>query len=319
MKSPKAVSMYRDGPETQLPVDAAARMGLGVPAGLILLLGAGLWCAPTLAAQAPGLGQAAMPAMEAEPGDYVGSAACTTCHDQPAGQHGKLGVGCESCHGAGKAHVQGNGDKARIFNPANGTAKEVDAKCLKCHAGQLTGFDHSSHAMASLSCVSCHSIHGGSHPEHSLIAPQPALCFQCHSAVQPQFSLPSHHKVNEGVVKCTGCHNPHAAMQSMTSRNMASQNAACTKCHTDKAGPFAYEHAVVKAEGCTSCHSPHGSQNARLLNVSSVNALCSQCHSAANLAASAAGPVHSQIPKDVACTSCHTRIHGSNADRNLLK
>jgi DmsE family decaheme c-type cytochrome len=131
--------------------------------------------------------------------------------------------------------------------------------------------------------------------------------------------MPSHHKVNEGVVKCTGCHDPHGAMQGSMSRNMASQNATCAKCHADKAGPFVYEHAVVKLEGCTSCHSPHGSQNARLLKVSNVNTMCLQCHSAANLAASPAGLVHSQMPKDAACTSCHTRIHGSNADRNLLK
>jgi DmsE family decaheme c-type cytochrome len=285
----------------------------------MLLLGAGLVCAPALAAQTPGGGQAAMPVMNAEPGDYVGSGLCTSCHDQSASQHGKHGVGCESCHGAGKAHILGSGDKTKIFNPANGTAAEVDARCLKCHAGQHADYDRSPHAKANLSCVSCHSIHGGSDPEHSLNAPQPALCFQCHSAVQPQFSMPSHHKVNEGAVKCTGCHNPHAAMPGKTSRSMASQNATCAKCHTDKAGPFVYEHAVVKLEGCTSCHSPHGSQNARLLDVSNVNVMCLQCHSAANLAASPAGLVHSQIPKDVACTSCHRKIHGSNADRNLLK
>jgi DmsE family decaheme c-type cytochrome len=308
--------MHRDGPD---PIDAAAGKRPVVQTCLMLLLGAGLVCAPVLAAQAPGGGQAAMQAVDAQPGDYVGSATCTTCHDQSARQHGKLGVGCETCHGAGKAHVQGSGDKARIFNPANGTAKEVDAKCLKCHAGEHAGYDRSPHAKADLSCVSCHSIHGGSDPEHSLNAPQPALCFQCHSDVQPQFSMPFHHKVNEGVVKCTGCHDPHGAMQSMTSRNMASQNATCAKCHTDKAGPFVYEHPVVKLEGCTSCHSPHGSQNARLLNVSNVNAMCLQCHSSANIAASSAGPVHSQMPKDVACTSCHTKIHGSNADRNFLK
>jgi DmsE family decaheme c-type cytochrome len=306
----------------QLPIDAAAGKRPEVQACLMLmlmLLGAGLLCVPALAAQAPGGGQAAMQPMDAAPGDYVGSAVCTTCHDQSARQHGKLGVGCETCHGAGKAHVQGSGDKAKIFNPANGTAKEVDARCLKCHAGEHADYDRSPHAKADLSCVSCHSIHGGSDPEHSLKAPQPALCFQCHSAVQPQFSLPSHHKVNEGVVKCTGCHDPHAPMPGMKSRNMASQNAVCAKCHTDKAGPFEYEHPVVKLEGCTSCHSPHGSQNAHLLNVSSANAMCMQCHTMASMSAGRGRSAHSQMSKDVACTSCHTSIHGSNANRYFLK
>jgi DmsE family decaheme c-type cytochrome len=302
-----------------LPIDAAAGKRPVVQACLMLLLGAGLLCAPALAAQAFGGGQGAMQAMDGESGDYVGSGTCTTCHAQSARQHGKLGVGCETCHGPGKAHVQGSGDKARIFNPANGTAKEVDAKCLKCHAGEHAGYDRSPHAKADLSCVSCHSIHGGSDPEHSLNAPQPALCFQCHSAVQPQFSLPYHHKVNEGVVKCTGCHDPHGAMPGTQSRNMSGQNAVCAKCHTDKAGPFVHEHPVVKLEGCTSCHSPHGSQNASLLNVSNVNTLCLQCHTAVSMSAAPAESAHSRMPKDAACTSCHTKIHGSNADRYFLK
>ncbi len=54
-------------------------------------------------------------------------------------------------------------------------------------------------------------------------------------------------------------------------------------------GPFVFEHAPVKAEGCMACHTPHGSQNPRLLNMPNVNVLCNQCHSAV-----AAGTVHGQ-------------------------
>jgi predicted CXXCH cytochrome family protein len=80
-----------------------------------------------------------------------------------------------------------------------------------------------------------------------------------------------------------------------------------------------YEHPVVKVEGCTSCHTPHGSQNARLLNVSNVNTLCLQCHSVTNMSAfphatPPTGPAHSQVSTEVACTNCHTQIHGSNAE-----
>ena len=62
-------------------------------------------------------------------------------------------------------------------------------------------------------------------------------------------------------------------------KSTADQSAVCTKCHTDVRGPFVYEHAPVKAEGCLACHSPHGSQNARMLNMPNVNVLCNQCHS----------------------------------------
>ena len=56
----------------------------------------------------------------AQPGDYVGEDTCTDCHTEQAKHysdtaHAKLKkdsswkgkvVGCESCHGAGKAHVE---------------------------------------------------------------------------------------------------------------------------------------------------------------------------------------------------------------------
>lgn len=297
------------------------RSGPGAIVCWPLLLCAGLLCAgllgaSALQAQAPGGGQAAMPAAS---GDYVGSAACVTCHVQSARQHGKLGVECEECHGPGREHIQGNGDKSRIFNPTKGTAQEVDAKCLQCHASKHPNFDRSPHGKAGLSCVSCHSIHGGGDVEHSLKAAQPALCFQCHSALQPQFSMPFHHQVNEGVVKCTGCHDPHGAMQNARMRNTASQNATCTKCHAEQAGPFKFEHPVVKLEGCTSCHSPHGSQNAHLLNASNVNTLCLQCHPAASMAAAKTVAAHGQMPAKADCVSCHPKIHGSNVDRNFIK
>jgi hypothetical protein len=33
-----------------------------------------------------------------------------------------------------------------------------------------------------------------------LKAPQPQLCFSCHSDIKPAFSQPFHHKVNEGLI-----------------------------------------------------------------------------------------------------------------------
>ena len=91
---------------------------------------------------------------------------------------------------------------------------------------------------------------------------------------------------------------------------MPSGDAICTKCHVDKAGPFVYEHVPVKTEGCSSCHTPHGSTNPRLLKVSLVNMLCLQCHTFPM--SGPIGPVHNQSAKYQACTLCHSQIHGSN-------
>jgi DmsE family decaheme c-type cytochrome len=150
------------------------------------------------------------------------------------------------------------------------------------------------------------------------------LCYQCHTDVKPAFSQPFHHRVEEGLISCSDCHDPHGTFNRKNLRATADQNAICTKCHSETAGPFAYEHPVVKAEGCLSCHSPHGSPNARLLNVSNVNMLCLQCHSATNAAAfphavSPTGPVHNQAAQYVSCTTCHTQVHGSHASNIFFK
>jgi DmsE family decaheme c-type cytochrome len=151
------------------------------------------------------------------------------------------------------------------------------------------------------------------------LKPEPiAQCYPCHGDVKASFAQASHHPVEEGRVKCSDCHDPHDAAGGSSPRPIADQNAVCTRCHSETAGPFAYEHPVVKAEGCVSCHAPHGSPNAHLLKEGNVNTLCLQCHSATNASAfphavSPPGRAGSQAAQAAACTSCHTRIHGSNA------
>ena len=231
-----------------------------------------------------------------------------------AEMHGGAGVTCEGCHGAGKAHVDGGGDITKIFNPAKATAKEVDEKCLGCHQGKHANFERSAHGEGNVSCIGCHSVHASTTPEHLLKAAEPQLCFQCHTDVKPQFSMPFHHKVEEGLVKCSDCHDPHGTFGQKGLRSSTQQDAVCTKCHTETAGPFVYEHAVVKTEGCTACHTPHGGPNPRLLNRANVNTICLQCHSPSpNFTTGLPiGPAHNQAAQYQSCTICHTSIHGSN-------
>jgi DmsE family decaheme c-type cytochrome len=267
--------------------------------------------------------------LPANPADYVGSETCATCHaaesknfdSNPhaklALEHGGTGVTCESCHGPGKAHVESGGDKTKIFDPATATAKAVDATCLGCHAETHPNFLRSPHAKANVSCVSCHTVHKAALETDLLKAAQPALCFQCHSDIKPAFDMPFHHKVNEGLLTCSDCHDPHGTFGNNNIKSTADQNMICTKCHMETRGPFVYEHAAVKAEGCLGCHTPHGSQNARLLNMPNVNTLCNQCHSPV-----AAGTVHSMgagSSEITACISCHTNIHGSNINSAFLR
>ena len=100
----------------------------------------------------------------------------------------------------------------------------------------------------------------------------------------------------------------------------------CMKCHVDKRGPFVFEHAAVRVDGCSSCHVPHGSMNARLLKRPQVFTMCLECHNGAgNFGRQADGIIltpssHNMTdPKFQNCTLCHTRIHGSNSNASFLR
>jgi len=264
--------------------------------------------------------------------DYVGSETCTTCHGDLSKQfssnphtrlalmHGGKGVTCESCHGPGKAHVESGGVATKIFQFTKATPKQVDKKCLACHVGEHPNFERTAHGEALVSCTSCHSVHKFEAQTVMLKTKQPTLCYQCHTDVKPAFAQPFHHRVNEGLIKCTDCHDPHGTFQPNQLRISATQDAICTKCHVDTLGPFVYEHPPIKTEGCTSCHSPHGSPNPRLLIRSNVNSLCLQCHSPSmNFTAPGTPSFHNQANQYQACTVCHVQIHGSNASSVFFK
>jgi len=319
--------MHREEPVAQSPVNAVPEKKSGLRVCWMMLAVAVL-SVSAWGAAAPAENKAAAPAKDAASSNFVGSETCATCHEEVskgfannphtkiAEMHGKAGVTCEGCHGAGKEHVDGGGDVTKIFNPAKASAAEVDKKCLGCHEGQHQNFARSPHAKANVSCISCHDVHAAK-DEHLLKASQPQLCFQCHTDVKPAFDMPFHHKVNEGLVKCSDCHDAHGTFGPNNLKSTADQSAVCTKCHTETRGPFVFEHAAVKTEGCTGCHTPHGSQNARLLNMPNINTLCNQCHSPV-----AAGTVHGMNAGSAEltpCISCHTMIHGSNVNQAFLR
>lgn len=315
-------------PVTRILIGAAPGGSTGLRVCMLWLLAAGLFCA---AAQAAPKGEknGAPKAPEAAPAEFVGSETCATCHEEVAKkfvankhaklaeEHARAGAGCESCHGPGKAHADGGGDTAKIFNPAKASTRDVDARCLSCHASAHPNFERSPHAKANVGCTSCHSVHAGDAKARLLKAPQPQLCFQCHNDVKPQFEMPFHHKVNEGAVSCSDCHDVHGSFRASNLRTTADMNAVCTKCHTDTRGPFTFEHAVVKGEGCLACHTPHGSQNARLLNTPTVNTLCYQCHT--TVAAGTVRGLYHGSTSNTPCTDCHTMIHGSNLSRSFIR
>ena len=153
---------------------------------------------------------------------------------------------------------------------------------------------------------------------------EPQLCMTCHSEVKAQFSKPFRHKVLEGTMGCSDCHNPHGGFDQKQTKLAVGADQACVKCHSDKQGPFVFEHAPLKLEGCAACHTPHGSANPKMLKRSSVRQLCIECHT--NIlgvelpdSENPGGPHGQNSIRGQNCTICHAAIHGSNSQPNLFR
>jgi len=276
---------------------------------------------------------------------FVGSEVCTTCHedigkafaktpheavetDGAGAKHGFKGQACESCHGPGSNHAESL-SAADIRNPAKIPPAEVDQTCLNCHRNQPSsaGRIEASHARNSIACTSCHSIHGTTLVSRKRTDIN-ALCEGCHIDVKAAFAQPFTHRVSQGAMSCVDCHNPHGSFKPGLMQMSGANEPGCFQCHGDKRGPFTYEHAPVREEGCQSCHEPHGSPNAKMLIRQEVRLVCLECH--ANLptlpgqTARVTGVVPPAFhdlttPRFRNCTICHQKIHGSHIDRNLLR
>jgi DmsE family decaheme c-type cytochrome len=286
--------------------------------------------------------------------DYVGSEVCKTCHPDilstfyknphfkslASGKETQENTGCESCHGPGKAHVDARGGRATIIAFSQlGPEKTLDA-CLRCHGETMSraNIRRSSHTQEDVVCTNCHSIHKSPVPKFLLAKNQTDLCYSCHTDVRAQFSMPFKHRVNEGVVKCTDCHNPHGAFDPtwrMASRPHMVEQAggnedACLNCHIDKRGPWVFEHGSVLVERCETCHQPHGSMNPRLLRRPTVMTVCLECHNGQGtfggfgptFKGGIANPPSDHNlanPRYQNCTTCHVRIHGSNTSQFFFR
>ena len=279
------------------------------------------------------------------PTAYVGSEACQPCHEDiynafqksphklvdTEKRRGWESRACESCHGPGGKHAD-SAEAAAIVNPAKLPPAEADRDCLKCHLNQPThiGRISSGHASNQVACTACHSVHA--HGPNGLVPRKMAaineLCSSCHTAVWAQFQRTYKHRLPEGAMSCVDCHNPHGSVSLANTRAHAANEPTCFKCHGNLRGPFTYEHAPMRLEGCGACHEPHGSANPRMLIRAEVRYMCLECH--ANLPQTAlknppslggVPPAFHNLysPQFQNCTVCHLKVHGSYVSQDLLK
>lgn len=202
------------------------------------------------------------------------------------------------------------------------TAGLKTQRCLACHRSEQPRFHASQHGMSGMDCTSCHDIFGGessgrwalqkgvSHYRSSLQSKVSGTCGECHGDVIAQFELNERHRLQEGILECISCHDPHVPETRLTLGGFKQKE--CAKCHADKGSPHVFEHGSVFVEGCISCHKPHGSPNRHLLSFQSQGELCYSCHGLVP-------GFHTRFTIETVCTSCHYAIHGSNLDPFFLK
>jgi predicted CXXCH cytochrome family protein len=232
---------------------------------------------------------------------YIGSKECEQCHEEiyrsfQTADHSRLiaegpnalNAGCESCHGPASLHSDSGGEVKPPYSFTAGRPEPASVEALP-----------------------------GVPPARAT----ETVCYQCHADVRGQFQLPSHHPVPEGRMSCTTCHSPHkGSVLAGGGTALLSQSENCLKCHPAQRGPYVFEHEAMQ-EGCTICHTAHGSVNAKMLTVRDSN-LCLKCHFQQQVQGGTiliGGSDHTQRLQQGACWSagCHEAVHGSRVNPSL--
>ena len=275
----------------------------------------------------------------ARPGGAIDATQCAACHEAPVRgmmhtNHAKVPGSCTNCHAGAAEHMTAKLDGTEgVPAPAfpKKDHKAANATCLECHEKDSRANWHmSAHDRKNVSCTSCHSVHSFKSEKAQLqTRTDSETCYTCHKSERAKTMRTSHHPVREGKMGCSTCHDAHDGSKPKLIR-AESTNELCYSCHTEKRGPFLFEHAPVR-EDCASCHEPHGSNHKRLLAQKLPN-LCYNCHftgsghfgSGDNLStehgarvappgAPAGFPTANSRFIEKSCKNCHANIHGSNS------
>ncbi len=165
---------------------------------------------------------------------------CVACHavSVPEGalvsEKKLLGVGCESCHGAGSAHISamrsGTKDNLHLERLTQLSATQKNELCTRCHTTGISVSEQEMNAAAdatrrfpffglqkskcytankeSLSCLNCHTPHKDADPDPKSYE---AACLKCHTSSAPAPEANRASTVGKGcpVNAKTGCINCH--------------------------------------------------------------------------------------------------------------
>ncbi|MGD9807941.1 MAG: cytochrome c3 family protein [Deferribacterales bacterium] len=187
---------------------------------------------------------------------------------------------CTDCH-----NPHGSENK---FMLATATESET---CYMCHENK-TEVKYVHGPVAAGQCAYCHSPHSSDN-QYQLRDEVNNLCLSCHVDIQEIVNSEHQHAPVQD--SCINCHNPHGSDYEMFLGNEISET--CYECHDtigERVKNMEYVHAPVAMDGCSACHSVHGSANPKILYdyfpenfyndyQEGLYALCFECHDEAKL------------------------------------
>jgi len=210
--------------------------------------------------------------------------------------------------------------------------------CLTCHGDKADSLKGTPHGQAkdprtpaaTQGCESCHGP-GQAHVDddakgHIRTFKTAATASKGATADWNQTCLACHNRGNhagwEGSaherrdLSCNSCHSVHSPKSERAQLKAATARDMCESCHKQEAMKVKRSGHMPVREGkmdCITCHTPHGSNNVRMLKAgNSLNEACATCH------AEKRGPfVWDHAAGRENCASCHDP-HGSNNDRMLV-
>lgn len=186
------------------------------------------------------------------------SAVCQQCHQSGsrlhwnATAHASAEVSCSSCH----LVMERTSERGLLIK------EDANATCYSCHAevrGEMARMSHHPLEEGSMTCASCHDVHGSTQPAMMRGNTVNDACYSCHAEKRGPFVW-EHAPARES---CLNCHAPHGSNQ----RNMLTQKDPflCLTCHSYGGHinlPRYNRTSNPYGSGCVNCHiTAHGSNH----------------------------------------------------------
>jgi DmsE family decaheme c-type cytochrome len=218
------------------------------------------------------------------------------------------------------------GTSGALAQPVPGR-ESPEAVCQQCHADQVESYKATRHATKADArtpangggCLVCHGANalehaklGGGRGVGGIVNPASKtmassakndICLSCHQGDPQRLHWKSSVHASQDLA-CTSCHTLHSRDNV---RDKLTQPEVCFNCHKDKRVQInkPSRHPVLEGKvSCSDCHNPHGN-NPKQMKKASVVETCWQCHLEKR------GPfVHNHQPVTEDCTICH-QPHGS--------